>query len=209
MRVLALFLVSVLLTCCAPGKQPTPTIEVSSGFNGEEVDPPQPAPDFDLTDQNGARLRLADLQGQLVLLSFVYTGCPDVCIRLTASFRAVQREFVDALESDLVIVLVSIDPEGDTLERTREWTQALGGRWHYLRGGRVTLERIWDNYGVAVQKTESGLVNHSLRTYLIDRHGLIRVRYGGLGWEQAAIQDISRLLAAGAATPNGADSPLR
>ncbi len=165
-----------------------------TAFAGQEIVPPLPAPEFRLLDRDGKRLALKDLRGKVVLLGFAYTGCPDVCPRLAKSFLAVQKEMGGALGRDLELVFISVDPEGDTLERADKWTEAQGGRWHYLVGERRVLEKVWDDYGVVVEKGANGSVGHSVKTYLIDGRGLVRVRYGGLGWEKAALADIKRLL---------------
>jgi protein SCO1 len=42
-----------------------------------------PAPPFTLTSQDGAVVSLGSLQGKVVALTFIYTGCPDICPLLT------------------------------------------------------------------------------------------------------------------------------
>lgn len=162
-------------------------------FVGEEIVPPLPAPGFTLTDYTGKRVALKDFRGKVILLGFVYTGCPDICPRIAKSYTVVQQELGDAVGKRLELVFISVDPEGDTPERARKWTEAFKGKWHYLVGDRRTLEEVWDQYAIVVEKGQSG-VGHSVKTYLIDQQGLVRVRYGGLGWEKAAINDIRKLL---------------
>jgi protein SCO1/2 len=48
-------------------------------FRGSVIDPPAPAPDFTLKDQNGQAFQLSDQRGKIVLMFFGYTNCPDVC----------------------------------------------------------------------------------------------------------------------------------
>lgn len=179
------------------GRQPQAGSDRGDGggvFAGDEIVPPIPAPEFNLQDRDGKRLRLKDLRGRLVLVGFVYAGCPDICPRLARSFLTVQKEMNEVLGKDLELVLISVDPEGDTPERVNKWTEAFGGKWHYLIGSRRELEKVWDDYGMVVEKGKSGAVGHSVKTYLIDAQGLARIRYGGLGWEKAALEDIRRLL---------------
>jgi protein SCO1/2 len=49
-----------------------------------------PAPPFTLTSQDGMPVALADLRGKVVALSFIYTGCPDICPMLTQKMVDVQ-----------------------------------------------------------------------------------------------------------------------
>ena len=47
-------------------------------FHGGEYSPPLPAPALNLTDQAGNAFSLAEQQGDVVLLYFGYTTCPDL-----------------------------------------------------------------------------------------------------------------------------------
>jgi len=48
-------------------------------FEGVLIDPAQPAPPLDLIDSKGRDFNLEDYRGEVVLLFFGYTSCPDVC----------------------------------------------------------------------------------------------------------------------------------
>lgn len=162
---------------------------VLEAWVGELIVPPQPAAEFDLLDRSGARLTLQDLKGKLTLMSFAYTSCPDVCPILFSRFLAVQEAFADLIGKELVLVFMTVDPEVDTPERLNQMTEAMGGRWYFLTGEPAKMEQVWRDYRVYVKK-EGLLVAHSNVTYLIDRNGLIRLRYGGIPPAEALISDI-------------------
>lgn len=179
------------------GPPPASSSEPSSQqqtFIGDVIVPPVPAQPLELTDQDGKKVRLSDYKSKYVLLSFVYQGCPDICPRVANSVTGVEKAFADQLGTKLVTVLISIDPEGDTAEGAKAWTEAFGGRWRYLLGSRSQLEKVWDDYGMIVEKTSDGGVGHAVKTYIIDPQSLIRIRYGGVGWENAAISDLEGLM---------------
>jgi cytochrome oxidase Cu insertion factor (SCO1/SenC/PrrC family) len=48
-------------------------------FYGQVLEPAQDSYDFRLVDQNGKAFQLSQLRGKVVLFSFGYTHCPDVC----------------------------------------------------------------------------------------------------------------------------------
>jgi len=165
----------------------------AGAFLGEPIMPPRPAPDFELTDRSGKQVRMQDFRGKLVLLSFAYTSCPDVCPLLFSRFLAVQNEFKDRLNKDLVLVFISVDPEVDTPERLDEHVRAMGGEWYFLTGSLDTCKEVWKAYRVYVKK-EGVLVSHTALTYLIDRNGLMRVRYLGIPPAKIFITDIEEML---------------
>lgn len=160
---------------------------------GEPIMPPRPAPDFKLTDRSGKQVRMQDFRGKLVLLSFAYTSCPDICPALFARFLQVQKELEDHLDKDLVLVFIDVDPEVDTPERLDEHVKAMGGKWYYLTGPLPTMKEVWKAYRVHVEK-KGALVSHTALTYLIDRNGLMRVRYLGVPPAKIFISDIEKML---------------
>lgn len=165
----------------------------AGAFMGEPLMPPRPAPDFELTDRSGRQVRMGDFRGRLVLLSFAYTSCPDVCPLLFSRFLQVQKELGDHVGKDLILVFISVDPEVDTPERLEQHTRAMGGQWYFLTGPLPTCQEVWKAYRVHVEK-EGLLVSHTALTYLIDRNGLMRVRYLGVPPAKVLIADIERML---------------
>jgi protein SCO1/2 len=108
-----------------------------------------PAPGFSLTDQNGQAVSLADLRGKAVVLTFLYTSCPDVCPLTTVKFqRAIRQLGPDAQR--IAFVAVTVDPETDTPQRLQQYTRAMGmsGRLTFLTGSRAQLEPVWKAYYV-------------------------------------------------------------
>jgi protein SCO1/2 len=160
----------------------------------KEVIPPKPAYNFTLIDQKGSSVRLTDLRGKLVLLGFVYTSCPDVCPILATIFLDIQEALGDSIGNDVVLIFITTDPEVDTPEQMRAWTQSYGGKWLFLTGEIDELERVYSRFDVFVEKqTEGFVVYHSYLTFLIDREGRIRFKYGGLFDPEWAIEDIKNL----------------
>ena len=134
--------------------------------------PMKDAPDFTLADGlTGQTVTLASLRGTIVVLSFLYTRCPDVCPITAALFRSAQKQLgVDGYS----FVAVSVDPEGDTPAQVRSFSDAhdLGAGWHYLIGPRPQLQAVWTAYGVGSFADPSGMgVAHNDAIFVIDRRG--------------------------------------
>ena len=61
-------------------------------------------------------MTLAELRGKVVAVTFIYTGCPDICPLLTEKMALVQDELGPNLGSKTVFVSITLDPEHDTPE---------------------------------------------------------------------------------------------
>ena len=134
----------------------------------------KPAPDFTLTDGvTGKSLTLSTLRGNTVALAFLFTRCPDVCPLTAGQFRAAQRA-LGADASKVEFVAVSVDPEGDTPQAVRQFSELhdLTERWHYLIGPRAQLEAVWALFGVgSFPSSGARAVEHNDAIYLIDARG--------------------------------------
>ena len=116
-------------------------------FRGTELTARAPATSFTLTNQFSRSVSLDDYRGKVVLLTFLYTNCPDVCPLTTSNIR----EAYELLGSDaqkLAMVTVSVDPERDTVKEALDFSQhwQMTDRWDFLTGQRAELERIWRAY---------------------------------------------------------------
>ena len=136
-----------------------------------------PAPDFTLTDLlTGTDLALSSLRPQVVVLSFLYTHCPDSCPLTAERFREAQAA-LGADATRVEFVAVSVDPVGDTAESVRVFSQEhrLTARWHYLSGTRTHLTGVWALYGIGVIDNGTAVVPHNDALYVLDGHGRERV----------------------------------
>jgi protein SCO1 len=82
-----------------------------------------PAPPFTLTSQDNAPMALADLRGKVVALTFIYTGCPDICPLLTQKMVEVQDGLGAKFGAKIAFVSISLDPEHDTPEVLNDYAQ--------------------------------------------------------------------------------------
>lgn len=71
--------------------------------------------DFTLTDGEGKPFSLSDLKGKVVILSFGFTHCPDVCPTELLTYSDTLKQ-LGGQAKDVKVVFVSIDPERDTPE---------------------------------------------------------------------------------------------
>jgi protein SCO1/2 len=154
-------------------------------------------PDFKLTDQDGKPFRFTSTRGKLVLVTFIFTTCPDACPLLTAKFAAIQRTLEENKIKDYFLLSITTDPERDTTAALKEYAghfKADFRRWSFLTGSRQELDKVWKLFGVNVTKNESGQVQHTSLTTLVDHQGNRRVDYYGDKWrEKEVLRDIEWL----------------
>ena len=74
------------------------------------------AGDFTLIDQDGNNFSLSSLEGDLVVVSFIFTRCTDTCPLITSKLRQVGANLGDKMGKDVYFVSVTMDPEYDTQE---------------------------------------------------------------------------------------------
>jgi protein SCO1/2 len=122
------------------------------------------------------------MQGDVVLLFFGYTSCPDVCPTTLAELRQALSEFNEQDAQQVRVVFVTVDPERDSPERMQEYVDQFNPAFIGLSGPETSLEKIWTEYGVyreiADEQSAAGyIVNHTARVSLIDRQGNLRVSF--------------------------------
>lgn len=167
-------------------------------FQGSLIDPPVPAADFELTDQDGRPFRLSDQQGKVVLIFFGYTHCPDVCPITLSEYKQIKRQLGERAEN-VQFLFITVDPERDTPERLNAYVRNFDPDFIGLTGSQAELEAVWESYYVYQARVESGsaagyLVDHTARVYAIDRQNNWRLTYP-FGMEVSKIvKDVSFLL---------------
>lgn len=164
-----------------------------------ELDPPTSAYNFTLVDQNNIEVSLGDFRGQVLMITFIYTHCPEACPLVAANFKSVQTQLIEYIEADeLTQILITTDPARDTPERLLRYTKAMAADWYFLTGELNTLKQVWDGFDVyweIKERSKEVVVFHSYKTYLIDRQGRIRYKFVGVWFPDDIIPDVELLLA--------------
>ena len=167
-------------------------------FHGTVINPPLPLTDFALQTANEEVFRLSDQKGKIVLLFFGYTSCPDVCPTTLATFKQVYERLGDDAQK-VRFVLITADPDRDTPEIVSAYTARFNPEFIGLSGDIITLEAIWKELGVFVEKQDSGsaagyLVSHTASVYVLDQSGdlIMTFPYGTSATDMA--NDLTQLL---------------
>jgi protein SCO1/2 len=176
-----------LLTATEPGPAPLAVIRT--------------APDFSLRTQDDKPLRLRDLRGKVVLVSFIFTTCNGSCPATTSRMSTVAGDLRRAglFKGDRVrLISITLDPKRDTpqaLRRYRKLYDIEGDHWQFLTGPVVDVEKAFTAWGMWVKPAANGQLDHPSRIYLLDTRGRVREIYSLEFFKSAwALEDIRSLL---------------
>jgi protein SCO1 len=143
-------------------------------------EPARPAPDFALPTAAGGAFELRRQRGNVVVLAFGYSSCPDVCPTVLAELAQIRVRLRGAARR-LRVVYVSVDPERDTPARLRAFTEQFDRTFIGLTGPPGQLAAVWKAYGVQVARRDvpggnppTYAVHHSASVFLIDAAGRLR-----------------------------------
>ncbi len=143
------------------------------------------APSFTLTNQAGQRFKFNANSGKVVLVTFIYTTCPDVCPLFSAHFAAIQRAVAEEKRESYLLLSISTDPKRDTPAKMKAYAEAFKAdfkHWQFLTGSPTDLAEVWKTFGVNVKDHGNGQIQHTNLTTLIDAKGVRRVDYYGDKW---------------------------
>ena len=138
--------------------------------------------DHRFVDTEGNTVGLGELRDKPLVLSLVYTSCPDTCSVVTRNLARAVRAAREALgETSFSVATVGFDAGFDTPEQMRMYANRQGVRmpgWRFLSGDPVTLERLLDQLGFTYVTSPRGF-DHMAQTTVIDAEGRVyRQIYG-------------------------------
>ena len=139
-----------------------------------------PALDFTLTNAgDGKMVTASDFKGNVVLLYFGYTFCPDVCPLTLSNLSLALKELGDKAKN-VRVLFVTVDPDRDTLAVLKDYAAAFGPHVIGLRGDADQLAALAKRYRVAYSVTPATddtpyTVNHSSAIYVFDETGRVRL----------------------------------
>ena len=156
------------------------------------------AKDFPLPDAHGQPRSIEQFAGQVVVVFFGYTQCPDVC-PTTLQELVEAKALLGAQGERLQGIFVSLDPARDTPEVLRAYAEAFDPQMVALTGSEAQITAVAKDFKVFFKKVEgkqpgSYTLDHSAGMYMYDPQGQLRAyhRYGQ--GAQALAKDAKALL---------------
>ena len=167
-------------------------------YAGGVATPQVAAPPLQLTDSLGKSVNIDDYRGKAVLVTFIYTHCPDVCPLIVGHLHSALGK-LGADAGKFQIIAVSVDPKGDTPKTVKKFLadHQMTGKMKYLIGSRPELEKVWKAWHIAAAskptKNNPDAVEHSALIYGIDGSGKITTIYPANFNPQMIVHDVPLL----------------
>jgi len=136
----------------------------AKGLDGVLQDPPMSKPNFTLTDTSGQPFNLQrQTAGDVTLLYFGYTHCPDICPTQMANIPLGLRHQSASVRSHIKVVFVTTDPRRDTPQVIRQWLDNFDPSFIGLTGSDQQITAAEAAVGMPPAEVEPiGGVNYSV-----------------------------------------------
>ncbi|HEV8591407.1 MAG TPA: SCO family protein [Pyrinomonadaceae bacterium] len=160
-------------------------------------------PDFTLTNQDGKRISIKDFRGKALAITFIYSQCPlpDFCIKMSTAFSDLANQLAadETAKDKYRLLSISFDPARDTPEKLKQYGLGYLGKgakpdftiWQLAVGSDKEVRAIADFFGLRyeVDQNDKTLINHSLRTAVINPDGKVTKIFPGNEWTVADLKN--------------------
>ena len=168
-------------------------------YSGGVMQAPAPAPSMEgLIWTDGTAVDITSFKGDLVVLFFGYTSCPDVCPTTLAQVSYALDRMGD--DADRVhAMMVSVDPVRDDPDRLADYVSSFGPQFVGASGPPEVVERVATTYGIFYELEEPDAdgayeVSHTATILGIDREGHVKIVWSPTVDPDALAADLKALL---------------
>lgn len=123
---------------------------------GTVIEPPLTIKPFKLRSHRDQFIDIANLREKVVVVTFIYTGCVDVCPVIVEKLKAVVDKF-DSRNASIDVLAITTDPVRDDIQRIKDYStfHDLDDKWHLLIGNQDELQNVWDEFFIEVISRKS------------------------------------------------------
>ncbi|MDE0290988.1 MAG: SCO family protein [Candidatus Dadabacteria bacterium] len=160
-------------------------------------------PDISLTDFNENEFMFSDLKGKVVVLSYIYTNCPDICHITSGKLNTFKNSLDHKVKNKVFFVSISFDPRRDSTQALREHARMMNlnlENWLFVTGSSENIVEVLHVAGIDpwIQKdpndSKGYTFSHRDRISLADKNGRIRMHYKGTNFDSERLEDDIRSL---------------
>lgn len=153
---------------------------------------------MELQASDGSMVRMTDFEGDVVVVYFGYTFCPDVC-PATLSKLADAMELLGERAEEVQVMMVSVDPVRDTPELLQDYVTHFHPDFLGITGDEATVNRVATLYGVFYEANDGTeatgyTIDHTSTVILVDREGYLKLVLPFEGTAEEIAADIEYFL---------------
>lgn len=188
-RVVLWLALALILTGCS---EPEP-------WNGKDISELMPELAYSLIDEEGEKTVASDYAGQVRVMFFGFTSCPDICPATLAHLRNALKKVPEDLRDGVTMLFVSVDPKRDSPEALATYTDYFGPRFVGMTGSEEALRELSQRYRTTFGYGEPDAsghyeVSHSSAVYVFDQQGDTRLLIRREQSPEQIASDLTRIL---------------
>lgn len=135
--------------------------------------PAVPLEEFTFTDSEGQPYSMERLRGKVWIASYFFATCPGFCLQMNQEIAKLARDLADR---DVTFVSFTVDPENDTPEKLKEYSERMGAdadRWVFLTGELDQIRKLGQQWlKMPVSK------EHNDKLVVVGRDGRVKGFFG-------------------------------
>jgi len=157
-----------------------------------------------LTDHNGREFKFSNLAGKVVVVSYIFINCPDICHIINKNINLLKLELdKQGIDNKVAYVSISIDPQNDTPEKLKMHIDHMKfnmKNWFFVTGSIGSVYKLISESGIFPMREQTDndlgyVINHRDRITLVDNNGYIRKHYKGTTFDfDVLLNDIKSLI---------------
>jgi len=147
--------------------------ESQPAFRGSEPPEGINSPEFALRDHRGKLVRMRDLRGKAVAVTFLDSQCREACPVIATQVRRALELLSRSDRPQAVAVAITTDPHGDTRASVESFLRRhrAQGKLRYLIGSEAELRPVWRAFQVASSLDSGDSDVHSAPVRVFDGDG--------------------------------------
>jgi protein SCO1/2 len=168
----------------------------------------QPVGDYTLLDRNEKPVRLAAYRGKPLLVSFIYTGCFEVCPTTTRNLQKAVTNTVAVLGADRFnVVSIGFNQPFDSPTAMKAFATQTGivfPNWEFLSPAPAIVDDLTKSFGFSYAPTPAGF-DHIVQVTIVDADGKIyRQIYGEAPSADLLVEPLKQLVTGAPVAQTGA-----
>lgn len=145
---------------------------------------------------DGDKLKLADLQGNVLVMAMVYTSCKTSCPRLAFDMKEIDKQVGDS--ENVKYVFISIDPSTDSPKKMKEFLRNYkleGKQWVFLRSSEDNTRELANMLSVRYKELSPMELSHSNLISIFSKDGIMEYQKKGLNTDlDQTVKEIEKQL---------------